>query len=62
VIYADTTLAFPLLAAYAITRAEPRARRELYAQRERMLAELRAAYQQNAGAAATAESSAETKA
>jgi deoxyhypusine synthase len=58
VVYADTTLAFPLLAAYAITRAEPRQRRELYVQRERMLAELRAAYRQNAGAAATADTEA----
>ena len=51
VVYADTTLAFPLLAAYALTRAQPRARRGLYAQRERMLADLRDAYQRNAGAA-----------
>ncbi len=54
VIYADTTLAFPLLAAYAVTRAEPRPRRELYAQRERLLAELRAAYEANAGKAESA--------
>ncbi len=58
VVYADTTLAFPLLAAYAITRAKPRKRRELYTQRERMLAELRAAYQKNAGAAASADAEA----
>lgn len=49
VVYADTTLAFPLLAAYAITRAEPRARRELYTRREEMLAELREAYAKGAG-------------
>jgi deoxyhypusine synthase len=49
VVYADTTVAFPLIAAYAVTRAEPRPRRELYAQRERLLADLRAAYQANAG-------------
>ncbi|HET9111382.1 MAG TPA: deoxyhypusine synthase [Ktedonobacterales bacterium] len=58
VVYADTTLAFPLLAAYAITRAKPRKRRELYTQRERMLAELRAAYQKNAGAAASVDAEA----
>jgi deoxyhypusine synthase len=51
VVYADTTLAFPLLAAYAITRAEPRQRRELYSRREELLADLRAAYAQGAGAA-----------
>jgi deoxyhypusine synthase len=55
VVYADTTLAFPLLAAYAITRAKPRPRRELYAERERMLAELRAAYQKGAGATTSAD-------
>jgi deoxyhypusine synthase len=51
VVYADTTLAFPLLAAYAVTRAAPRPRRALYAQRERMLADLRAAYAAGAGRA-----------
>jgi deoxyhypusine synthase len=50
VVYADTTLAFPLLAAYAATRAKPRARRELYAHREELLADLRAAYARGAGA------------
>ena len=49
VVYADTTIAFPLIAAYAVTRAAPRPRRELYTQRERMLAELRAAYREHAG-------------
>lgn len=44
VVYADTTVAFPLVAAYAISRAEPRPRRELYARRERMLDDLRQAY------------------
>jgi deoxyhypusine synthase len=60
VVYADTTLAFPLLAAYALTRAQPRARRELYTQRERLLADLRAAYQLNAGAASAATEKAAT--
>ncbi len=50
VVYADTTLAFPLLAAYAVTRAAPRPRRELFARREEMLRELRAAYARGAGA------------
>ncbi len=49
VVYADTTLAFPLLAAYAVTRAEPRPRRELYARREELLRELRKAYASGAG-------------
>ena len=50
VVYADTTLAFPLLAAYGATRAEPRKRRELYARRAELLADLRAAYARGAGA------------
>jgi deoxyhypusine synthase len=50
VVYADTTLAFPLLAAYAVSRAAPRERRELYARREQMLDDLRVAYQAHAGA------------
>ncbi|HEY7835139.1 MAG TPA: deoxyhypusine synthase [Ktedonobacterales bacterium] len=49
VVYADTTVALPLIAAYAVSRAQPRPRRELYVQRERMLADLRAAYQAHAG-------------
>jgi deoxyhypusine synthase len=49
VVYADTTVAFPLIAAYAVARAQPRPRRELYARRELMLAELRAAYRANSG-------------
>jgi deoxyhypusine synthase len=44
VVYADTTLAFPLLAAYAVSRAGPRARKELYARRDELLAALRQAY------------------
>jgi deoxyhypusine synthase len=50
VVYADTTLAFPLLAAYAVSRAAPRERRELYARREELLDDLRVAYQTHAGA------------
>lgn len=49
VVYADTTVAFPLLAAYAVSRAQPRPRRELYARRDQMMADLRAAYRTGAG-------------
>ncbi|HEX9068340.1 MAG TPA: deoxyhypusine synthase [Ktedonobacterales bacterium] len=45
VVYADTTIAFPLLAAYVVSRAKPRQRRELYVQREKLLADLTQAYQ-----------------
>jgi deoxyhypusine synthase len=41
VVYADSTIAFPLLASYAISRAAPRPRRELYARRDELLAGLR---------------------
>ena len=50
VVYADTTIAFPLVAAYAVSRAEPRPRKELYSRREAMLADLRERYRQGAGA------------
>ncbi|MFI5272054.1 MAG: deoxyhypusine synthase [Ktedonobacterales bacterium] len=49
VVYADTTIAFPLLAAYAVTRAQPRARKQLYSRRDEMLAALRQTYAANAG-------------
>lgn len=49
VVYADTTVAFPLIAAYAVSRAQPRPRRELYARRDELLRELRAAYERGAG-------------
>src|SRR5262249_15020565 len=52
VVYADTTIAFPLIAAYAVSRTRPRPRRGLYARRDEMLAALRGAYSANAGAAA----------
>lgn len=44
-VYADTTLAFPILASYALGEARPRARRELYSQRETLLAQLQDAFQ-----------------
>ncbi len=48
VVYGDSTVSFPLLAAYAVTRAEPRAHKRLYAQREALVAELREGYRNGA--------------
>jgi deoxyhypusine synthase len=45
VVYADTTLALPLLAAYAISKAKPRPRRGLYARREELMARMREEYE-----------------
>src|ERR1700680_1563234 len=45
VIYGDSTIAFPLITAYAMSKAQPRPRRALFAQRERLLTELKDAYQ-----------------
>jgi deoxyhypusine synthase len=45
VIYGDSTIALPLLTAYIVSKAQPRPRRELYARREELLKELRAAYE-----------------
>jgi len=47
VIYGDSTIALPLLTAYAVSKAHPRPRRELFSRREELLKELNAAY--NAG-------------
>jgi deoxyhypusine synthase len=44
VIYGDSTIALPLLTAYAVTKAPPRPRRELFARREESLHELKEAY------------------
>jgi deoxyhypusine synthase len=44
VVYSDTTIAAPLLTAYALDRAEPRPLRRLYERREDMLERLRADY------------------
>ncbi|MGI9059923.1 MAG: homospermidine biosynthesis protein [Ktedonobacteraceae bacterium] len=44
VIYGDSTISLPLLTAYVVSRAKPRPRRELYAQREALLKELKTAY------------------
>ena len=43
------SVAFPLISAYAISRAAPRTRRELYTKRDEMLASLRKAYRLGAG-------------
>lgn len=44
VIYGDSTISLPLLTAYAVSKAQPRPRRELYLQRETLLKELKEAY------------------
>jgi len=44
VIYGDSTIALPLITAYAVTKAKPRPRKELFAGRERLLKELKEAY------------------
>lgn len=46
VIYGDSTLALPLITAYAVDKAKPRPRRELYAKRETLLTELHKAYEE----------------
>ena len=45
VIYGDSTIALPLLTAYAVSKAQPRPRKALFAQRERLLTELKNAYE-----------------
>ena len=45
VVYGDSTIALPLLAAYAISKAQPRPRKELFARREELLAKLKQAYE-----------------
>ncbi len=62
VVYADTTIAFPLIAAYVVSRAAPRPRRELYARREAMLSDLRAGYQRGAKTRDAVEPAAEASA
>jgi deoxyhypusine synthase len=44
VVYCDTTIAAPLLAAYALDRREPRSQRRLYDRRDEMLDRLRRDY------------------
>ena len=43
VCYTDSTIALPILTAYALTRAKPRPQKRLYDRREALLGELRAA-------------------
>ncbi len=45
VCYVDTTVALPILTAYALARRKPRKPRRLYERRERMMAEITAAYE-----------------
>lgn len=45
VIYGDSTIALPLLSAYAISKAQPRPRKELFARREELLNTLKDAYE-----------------
>jgi deoxyhypusine synthase len=45
VIYSDSTIALPLLSAYAISKARPRPRKELFAHREELLDVLKGAYE-----------------
>ncbi|MDQ6644599.1 MAG: deoxyhypusine synthase family protein, partial [Chloroflexota bacterium] len=44
VIYGDSTIVLPLITAYAVTKAQPRPRRELFAKREELVQELKEAY------------------
>lgn len=48
VIYGDSTIALPLLTAYAVSKAQPRPRRQLFAQREVLIKQLKEAYQSHA--------------
>src|SRR5579884_232520 len=45
VIYGDSTIALPLLTAYAVSKAKPRPRKELYTRRDALLSELKEAYE-----------------
>ena len=44
VIYGDSTISLPLLTAYAVSKAKPRPRKELYAKRNLLLNELKEAF------------------
>ena len=50
VIYGDSTIALPLITAYAVTKAKLRPRKELFAMREKLLKELKEAYLAGKGA------------
>jgi len=47
VIYGDSTIALPLLTAYAVSKAQARPRRELFAKKEQLLTELKEAYERS---------------
>jgi deoxyhypusine synthase len=44
VVYADTTIALPLITAYSVSKAQSRPHKELFTKREEMLSELKEAY------------------
>ncbi len=46
VVYGDSTIILPLLTAYAMSKAKPRPRRELYAKREELMQELHTAFEE----------------
>ncbi len=45
VCYVDSTVALPLITAYALNKRKPRKLRRLYEQREKMMGELTSAYE-----------------
>lgn len=45
VVYGDSTIALPLMTAYAVTKAQPRPRKELYTKRGKLLQELKQAFE-----------------
>jgi deoxyhypusine synthase len=52
VAYVDSTIALPILTAYALAKRPPRPLRKLYAKREALLGDIRAAYAESRGAGA----------
>ncbi|MDQ6662162.1 MAG: deoxyhypusine synthase family protein, partial [Chloroflexota bacterium] len=45
VIYGDSTIVLPLMTAYAVSKAHPRERKELFSKREQLLEQLKTAYE-----------------
>ena len=58
VCYADSTIALPLLTAYALANRRPRALRRLYDRREEMMSQLLQEFERSSGALAAAETDA----
>ena len=58
VCYTDSTIALPLLTAYALARHEPRKLKRLYDRREAMMERLRREYAHSSGAASAEETDA----